>query len=50
VAKPTPNGNSYPALAEAYVKAYPCLRPFFFQLVPSLKISGEQCVGGNQVN
>jgi uncharacterized protein (TIGR02452 family) len=41
VVKPNPKGASFYSLTEAYVEAYPFLRPFFFQLVPTLQITNE---------
>ncbi|MGC1878258.1 MAG: TIGR02452 family protein [Rhabdochlamydiaceae bacterium] len=50
VDKPTPKatettgapGDSFEAWAEAYVKSYPSLRPFFFQMIPNLILSNEK--------
>lgn len=41
LAKPNAKGASYQSLTEAYVEAYPILRPFFFQIVPNLTLANE---------
>jgi uncharacterized protein (TIGR02452 family) len=49
ITKPTPKnsaktgqpGTAYLSLAEAYVEKYPCLRPFFFQLMPNLTLAND---------
>ncbi len=46
VPRPAAKGESYFALAEAYAEAHPCLRPFLFQLLPTLKITSDKLIEG----